>query len=79
MAARPVGFWGGLPNRPRRLSPQLGHQRLAASGPRLLSQVETFPFKLARANQGLARPPVQTRASAGPQAPASQTPAAPGE
>lgn len=50
-------------------------------GPRLLGQVETSPFKPARANQGLARPPVQTRlgpAPAGPPAPASETPAARG-
>lgn len=47
--------------------------RHSASGRRLLCQVETFPFKRARANQGLARPPVQTRDSAGPPAPAWET------
>lgn len=37
--------------------------------------METSPFKPARANQGLARPPVQTRDSAGPPARAWETPA----
>lgn len=75
------GLPGGLPSRPPWLPLQLGRQRLAACGPRLLGQVETSPFKPARANQGLARPPVQTRlgpAPAGPPAPASETPAARG-
>lgn len=61
----PASFWGGLPSRPRGLSSQLGHHRVPAFNQRLLGQVETSPFKLARANQSPARPPVQMRASAG--------------
>lgn len=41
-----------------------GRSRLP-SGPRLLRQVEISAFKLERANQGLARRPVQTRGAAG--------------
>lgn len=71
----PAGFWGGLQSQPRWLPSQLGRQRHPASDRRLLCQVETSPFKPARANQGLARPPVQTRDSAGPPAQAWEAPA----
>lgn len=57
----------GLPGGPPWLPVQLGRRRLAARGPRLLGQVESSPFKPARANQGPARPPVQTRAWVQPQ------------
>lgn len=43
----------------------LGRQRLLSWGRRLIGQVETSPFKPARANQGPARRPIQTRAAAG--------------
>lgn len=47
-------------------------------GPRLLRQVEASPFKPARANQGPARPPVQTRAAARPRRPRGSEAPAPG-
>lgn len=71
----PATSWGGLSSQPPWLPSQSGRQRLPASGRRLLGQVETSPFKPALANQGLARPPVQTGDSGRPPAPASETPA----
>lgn len=61
----------------RTATPALAAAR-AAGGPRLLRQVEASPFKPARANQGPARPPVQTRAAARPRRPRGSEAPAPG-